>query len=75
MKKKSQKERLREYLDTGKSISHPEAQTLLDIPNLSTPIKQLKKEGYALSKETIHGKSYIGDWVYTVRYSKSNHKF
>ena len=72
---KIQKERLREYLDTGKSISHPEAQTLLNIPNLSTAIKQLNSEGYITAKETIHGKNYTGDWVYTVRHFKSDHKF
>ena len=72
---KIQKERLREYLDTGKSISHPAARMLLNIPNLSTPINQLRKEGYAMSKETTYGESFVGDLVYTVRYSKSNHKF
>lgn len=75
MEKKPQKERLREYLDTGKSISSPEARMLLQISNLSTVVTQLRKDGYATSKETLYGENVVGDWVYTIRYSKSDHKF
>ncbi len=72
MPKKSQKERLLEYLLQGGEISRLDAFYILGIFELSARICQLEREGYIINKTPITVKNRYGEMVRVIKYSYSD---
>lgn len=68
MKKKTQKELVLEHLQKGKSITSREAWEAYGCSRLADVIFKLRKEGYAISRETVEGKTKLGANAHYGRY-------
>ena len=66
--KKTQKERILEYINKFGSITSLEAYSELGITQLGARLDQLKREGYMFSTETEKGKNRFGEDVKYKRY-------
>lgn len=66
--KKTQKERILEYIKEFGSISSWEAYSELGITQLGARLDQLKREGYMFSTEFEKGKNRFGEDVKYKRY-------
>lgn len=66
--KKTQKERILEYIKEFGSISSWEAYSELGITQLGARLDQLKREGYMFSTEFEKGKNRYGEDVKYKRY-------
>ena len=65
----TQRQRLREYLESGKSITRINAYQELGMFELSRPIGELEKEGMDIIKTREKSKNRFGESVGYVRYS------
>lgn len=66
--KKSQKQRILEYINKFGSITSLEAYSELGITQLGARLDQLKREGYMFSTETEKGKNRYGEDTQYKRY-------
>ena len=66
--KKTQKERILDYMKEFGSITSLEAYSELGITQLGARLDQLKREGYMFSTETEKGKNRYGENVKYKRY-------
>lgn len=66
--KKTQKQRILEYINKFGSITSLEAYSELGITQLGARLDQLKREGYMFSTETEKGKNRYGENVKYKRY-------
>ena len=66
--KKTQKERILDYIKEFGSITSLEAYSELGITQLGARLDQLKREGYMFSTETEKGKNRYGENVKYKRY-------
>ena len=66
--KKTQKQRILDYIKEFGSITSLEAYSELGITQLGARLDQLKREGYMFSTETEKGKNKYGEKVKYKRY-------
>ena len=66
----SQSTRLREHLDSGKSVTRLAALVDLSIFELSARIVGLESEGYPIHKERVKVTNRFGESISVVEYSK-----
>jgi len=69
MKKKSQKERVLEYMRDFGSITSWDAYKDLGVTQLGARIDQLKKEGYMFNRKTEYSENRYGEQTHYTRYS------
>ena len=67
--RKTQKERVVQYLNDFGSITRAEAFTELGIVELPARICELERAGYAFNKETVLAKNRYGDNVCFTKYT------
>lgn len=65
----TQTERILQYLTDFKTITTAEAMTELGVYRLASRINDLKRQGYAIKKETIKAKNRYGETVHFAQYS------
>ena len=65
----TQAERILQYLTDFKTITAAEAITELGVYRLASRISDLKKQGYAIKKETVKGKNRYGETTHFAQYS------
>jgi|DEB0MinimDraft_6_1074348.scaffolds.fasta_scaffold179987_2 hypothetical protein len=70
MKTTTQKNRLREFLDSGRSVTRLSAFNELGIVELSARICNLEREGYSVSKERIKVVNRFNETVTVMKYKK-----
>lgn len=69
MSKKTQAERVIDYIDMFGSITQFEAMQDLGIMRLASRISDLKKKGYPIKSELVSVKNRFGEDCYIKRYS------
>jgi len=67
---KSQTERLKEYLDSGKSLTRLEAYYAIGTMKLPARIFDIIQEGYPVKKEPIKVTNRFGEQLRVMQYSK-----
>jgi hypothetical protein len=67
----SQKERVRKYLDSGKTLTRLNAWEKLGIIELPARICALKDEGYQIKTKMVGVKNRFGETVRVARWSKA----
>lgn len=67
---KTHKDRIREYLNTGESLTSLQAWKEIGTTRLAAQIFRLKEDGYPIAKENIKVKNRFGEEVYVTKYSK-----
>lgn len=70
MKTTTQKNRLREFLDSGRSVTRLSAFNELGIVELSARICNLERDGYIVSKERIKVVNRFNETVTVMKYKK-----
>lgn len=65
----TQCERILQYLSEHETITQAEAITKISVYRLASRINDLKKQGYAIRKETVRGKNKYGEPTHFARYS------
>jgi len=70
MKTTTQKNRLREFLDSGRSVTRLSAFNELGIVELSARICNLEREGYSVQKERIKVVNRFNETVTVMKYKK-----
>ncbi len=70
MKTTTQKNRLREFLDSGRSVTRLSAFNELGIVELSARICNLERDGYNVSKERIKVVNRFNEIVTVMKYKK-----
>ena len=66
----SQKERIRKYLDSGKTLTRLNAWEKLGIIELPARICALKDEGYPINTKMVSVKNRFGEFVRIAKYIK-----
>ena len=66
----SQRQRLKDYLDTGRPINPLQAFKELGTLRLAARISDLIDEGYPISKEWVTVQNRFGEYVRVMNYSK-----
>lgn len=76
MKKKfgTQTERIIKYMQDFGTITSAEAMTELGVYRLASRITDLKRDGYAIKKETVSAKNRYGETVHFAQYSLVSYK-
>ena len=63
-------ERLRDYLETGNTVTQVDAWRLLGIPLLAPVVKKLKRKGYAVESESVMIDNKFGEQVKVILYRR-----
>jgi hypothetical protein len=66
----SQKERIRKYLDSGKTLTRLTAWDKLGIVELSARVCTLQDEGYPVKIKIVSVKNRFGEFVRVAKYSR-----
>lgn len=70
MRKRTQKERIKDYLDTGKSLTRLDAFNKIGTMKLPERISELIDMGYPIKKEWIKVTNRFNEQIRVMKYSK-----